>query len=94
MVKKTRSLTLEHHSAQFDALLSHMQTSKAPKGMEAAFNASPVELGRAAVKGSKAKKARREVITRYRTIALGYDAAFRYNVPWQSLLEKSHEQPV
>ena len=57
---KTRSLTLEHHSAQFDALLSQMQTSEARKGMEAAFNASPVELGRAAVAGSAAKKARRQ----------------------------------
>jgi hypothetical protein len=64
MVNKTRSLTLEHHGAQFDALLLHMQTSEARKGMEAAFNASPVELGRAAAKGSNAKKARREVRTR------------------------------
>jgi len=57
---KTRSLTLEHHGAQFDALLSQMQTSEARKGMAAAFNASPVELGRAAVEGSAAKKARRQ----------------------------------
>jgi len=60
MVKKTRSLTLEHHSTQFDALLSHMQTSEARKGMEIAFNASPVELGGAAVEESAAKKSRRQ----------------------------------
>ena len=57
---KTRSLTLEHHSEQFDALLSRMQTSEARKGMQAAFNASAVELGRAAVEGSTARKARRQ----------------------------------
>ena len=55
---KTRSLTLEHHSAQFDALLSRMQTPDARKGMEAAFNASAEELGRAAVEKSTAKKTR------------------------------------
>lgn len=57
---KARSLTLEQHSAQFDALLLKMQTSEAREGMEAAFNASPVELGRAAVAGATAKKARRQ----------------------------------
>jgi antitoxin Phd len=47
---KTRSHTLEDHRAQFDTLLGRMQTPAARKGMEAAFNATPAELGRAAVK--------------------------------------------
>jgi hypothetical protein len=33
-----------------------MQTEKSRKGMKAAFNASPIQLGRAAVKGARRKK--------------------------------------
>ena len=36
-------------TAEFDALLSRMQTPSARAAMKAAFNASPKELGRAAV---------------------------------------------
>jgi prevent-host-death family protein len=36
-------------SAEFDALLVRMQTPKARAGMKAAFDASPRQLGRAAV---------------------------------------------
>jgi antitoxin Phd len=41
--------TLKSFSTEQDALLHLMQTPKARKGMERAFNASPAELGRAAV---------------------------------------------
>jgi translation initiation factor IF-1 len=36
-----------------DELLAGMQTEKSRKGMEVAFKASPVQLGRAAVKGAR-----------------------------------------
>lgn len=57
---KMRSFTLEQHSAQYDALLSHMQTPEARKGMKAAFDASPLELGRAAVERAAATGVRHE----------------------------------
>ena len=53
---KTRSHTLGDLHTEFDALLARMQTPKARRGMKAAFNASPAELGRAAEKA--ARKAR------------------------------------
>lgn len=53
---KVRSRTLEDLGAEFDDLLARMQKPKARKGMEAAFDASPAKLGRAAVKA--ARKAR------------------------------------
>jgi antitoxin Phd len=42
---------------EFDALLARMQTSKARAGTRAAFNASPVQLGKAAVAAAR-KRAR------------------------------------
>ena len=53
---KARSHTLDDLSAEFDDLLARMQTPKARKGMEAAFNASPAELGRAAVKAARKRR--------------------------------------
>jgi antitoxin Phd len=53
---KSRSPALDDLSAQFDGLLAGMQTPKARKGMTAAFQASPVELGRAAVKAAAKKR--------------------------------------
>lgn len=48
---------LDGLAAEFDALLTRMQTTKSRKAMNAAFNASPAELGRAAVKAaSKSRK--------------------------------------
>lgn len=38
---------------ELDALLARMQTPKAKQGVEAAFKASPAELGRAAVKAAQ-----------------------------------------
>ena len=51
-----RSRTLDVLSNEFDELLADMQTQKSRKGMKAAFNASPAQLGRAAVKGVRRKK--------------------------------------
>ncbi|MGH7826307.1 MAG: type II toxin-antitoxin system prevent-host-death family antitoxin [Candidatus Binatia bacterium] len=50
---KARSLTLDALSAEFDDMLDRMQTPKARKGMESAFNASSGRLGRAAVKAAR-----------------------------------------
>ncbi len=47
---KERSRSLDDLNSEFDGLLARMQTPQARKGVEAAFNASPVELGHAAVK--------------------------------------------
>lgn len=41
--------TLDALSEQFDTLLARLQTPKARAGMKAAFNASPKQLGKAAV---------------------------------------------
>ena len=53
---KSRSPALEDLSAQFDGLLKRMQTPEARRGMKAAFNASPAELGREAVRAAAKKK--------------------------------------
>ena len=54
-----RAQSLSELDAEFDALLSRMQTPKAKKGVEAAFKASPAELGRAAAAAKPARKRRR-----------------------------------
>jgi antitoxin Phd len=54
---KERSRSLDDLNAEFDGLLAHMQKSQARKGVEAAFNASTAELGRAAVKAAKETRA-------------------------------------
>jgi prevent-host-death family protein len=45
---RARSQSIGEFGAEFDDLLARMQTPKARKGMESAFNASPTKLGRAA----------------------------------------------
>lgn len=45
--------TLDTLSGQFDAMLARMQTPKARAGMRTAFNASPEELGKAAVAAAR-----------------------------------------
>lgn len=52
----TRSRTLDALGDEFDELLAGMQTQKSRKAMKAAFSASPIQLGRAAVKGARKKK--------------------------------------
>jgi antitoxin Phd len=51
-----RSSTLDDLGTEFDALLAGMQTPGARRGMKAAFNASPAELGRAAVKSARKRR--------------------------------------
>ena len=50
---KMRSRSLDNLDAEFDELLARMQTPKAKKGMETAFNASPAKLGHAAVRAAR-----------------------------------------
>ncbi|MBX3331493.1 MAG: type II toxin-antitoxin system prevent-host-death family antitoxin [Nitrospira sp.] len=54
---KERSRSLGDLSEEFDELLARMQTPQARQGVEAAFNASSEELGRAAVTASKKHRA-------------------------------------
>ena len=51
-----RSRSLDALGNEFDELLAGMQTQKSRRGMKAAFNASPAQLGRASVKGARRKK--------------------------------------
>jgi prevent-host-death family protein len=53
---KARSHNLSDLGAEYNVLLARMQTPKARKGMAAAFNASPAELGRAAVKAARKRR--------------------------------------
>lgn len=41
------------HSAKFEGLLERLQTPAARDGLEAAFNATPAELGQAAVEAAQ-----------------------------------------
>ncbi len=50
---KDRAPSLHELRADYDVLLAGMQTPKARKGMEAAFNATPAALGKAAAKNAK-----------------------------------------
>jgi prevent-host-death family protein len=65
---KERSRSLDDLNSEFDGLLARMQTPQARKGVEVAFNASPIELGRAAAKAAQKhrapqKRARRIPVT-------------------------------
>jgi len=66
---KERGRSLDDLNAEFDKLLARMQTSQARKGVVAAFNASPAELGRAAV--TAAKRHRAPVRKRARRVSAG-----------------------
>lgn len=56
---KARSHDLSDLAAEYDILLAGLQTPKARKGMEAAFNATPAQLGRAAVRVARAPQGER-----------------------------------
>jgi len=43
-------------SVQLEELLERMQTPESRQGMEAAFNATPAELGEAAVKAARLRR--------------------------------------
>jgi len=49
---QSRSRNLDNLGKEFDYLLNTMQSAKAKKAMKAAFEASPAELGRNAVKAA------------------------------------------
>jgi prevent-host-death family protein len=55
-LSSARSETLDALGTKFEALLERMQTPAARKGMEAAFNASPAALGRAAVEAARRRR--------------------------------------
>lgn len=55
-LSSTRSETLDALSTKFEGLLQRMQSPAARKGMEAAFNATPEALGRAATKAAKRRR--------------------------------------
>lgn len=55
---RSSSPVLDELDEEFDALLAGMQTPGAKAGMAAAFDASPEELGRAAVKAARPKRRR------------------------------------
>lgn len=50
---QARSRTLDNLSAEFDDLLERMQSPKAKRAMDVAFNAPPAKLGRSAVKAAR-----------------------------------------
>ena len=53
---KGQNQNLNDLGAEFDALLDRMQTPKARKGVQAAFNAAPAQLGRTAVKSARKRR--------------------------------------
>jgi antitoxin Phd len=55
-LSSTRSDTLDGLSSKFDSLLERMQAPAAESGMEAAFHATPAELGQAAVKAARRRR--------------------------------------
>jgi prevent-host-death family protein len=52
-LRRERSETLDELSARFEGLLERMQTPAARRGMQAAFDASPAELGRVAAEAAR-----------------------------------------
>lgn len=53
---RDRAPVLNDLKAEYDVLLARMQTPAARKAMAAAFNATPAELGRTAVKVARRKR--------------------------------------
>ena len=53
---KGQNQNLNDLGAEFDALLDRMQTPKARKGVQAAFNAAPAQLGRTAAKSARKRR--------------------------------------
>jgi antitoxin Phd len=56
---RDRAPSLHDLHAEYDVLLARMQTPAARRGMAAAFDAAPAQLGRAAVKAARAGRKRR-----------------------------------
>ncbi len=55
-LSEARSKTLDALSTSFDDLLDRLQTPAARQGMEAAFHASPAELGRVPVEAARRQR--------------------------------------
>jgi len=55
-LSSARSESLDALSTKFESLLERLQTPAARQGMEAAFNASPAELGRAANQAARRRR--------------------------------------
>jgi antitoxin Phd len=55
---KASTPALDELTAEFDDLLARMQTPKSKAAMASAFDATPDELGRAAVKAARPKRRR------------------------------------
>jgi prevent-host-death family protein len=53
---KSREPALDELSEQFDDLLERLQQPKAKAALASAFDASPAQLGRSAVKAARAKR--------------------------------------
>lgn len=53
---RDRTPSLRDLGAQYDTLLSNMQTPGARSGMAAAFNAPPAKLGKVAVKAARKRR--------------------------------------
>jgi PHD/YefM family antitoxin component YafN of YafNO toxin-antitoxin module len=53
---RPREINLDTLTQYFDALLDRMQLPEARAAMQAAFDASPAELGRAAVAGARRRR--------------------------------------
>jgi antitoxin Phd len=53
---KASTPALDDLSDEFDQLLERMQTSQSKSAMASAFDATPQQLGRAAVKAARAKR--------------------------------------
>lgn len=58
---QARAPSLDDLTAEFDGLLERMQVPAVQKRAAAAFNASPAELGHAAVKAARPRKRRKRV---------------------------------
>jgi antitoxin Phd len=52
-LSRATQVQLDSLSSEFDALLARMQTPKAGVGMKTAFQASPRQLGKAAVAAAR-----------------------------------------
>ena len=61
-----RAASLDELDQEFDALLARMQSPKARRAMAAAFDATPAELGRAAVAAARGADRRRKVLAKPR----------------------------
>ncbi|MBM3758396.1 MAG: type II toxin-antitoxin system Phd/YefM family antitoxin [Acidobacteria bacterium] len=66
---RERSRSLDDLNMEFDGLLARMQTPESRKGVEAAFNASPAQLGRAAGQAGRTHHATKRKRPRHRPSA-------------------------